>query len=202
MDIDKLVDERLTADSDFQSRISTLSDEEKNTETAKRRKEILGEELTKRDTIAKDQKGRAEKAEKDFEDYKKNNPPKNNDANQKPEDDLSQTDMYFLSSNGVHPDDLEEVKKARKILTEAGKPLMPISDVLKDPTFAAILNSRVEKRKTANAMNNGGGRGGPTAKSDAEVAEAASKGGVIPEKGSPEAEQLFKARAEKRRQNK
>lgn len=195
MDIDKVVDDRLAADSDFQSRISTLSDEEKTTETAKRRKEILTDEFTKRETIAKDQKTRAENAERDRDEWKT----KANGGGQKKEEDLTQTDMYFLSQNAVHPDDIEEVKKARRILSEEGKPLKPISEVLADPTFAAVLASRVDKRKTANANNTGGGRGGPTAKSDAEVADAASKGGVIPEKGSPEAEQLFNARAAKRR---
>lgn len=189
MDIDKVVDERLTADGDFQTRAATLSDEEKVAETAKRRREILHEEVGKIDKIAKDQKVRAEKAETDLEGLKKDPrlAPKADDN--KP---LTYDEQFALSQKAVHPEDVPEVIKASKLLGKS------IAETLADPIFVPVLASRVEKRASANAADNGGGRGGAGAKSDADILAAASRG-EIPAAGTPEAEQLFRARREQKK---
>ncbi len=192
MDIDKVVGDRLAADNDFHSRIANLPDEEKATETEKRRKEIMNDEFAKAHTIGSDQRKRAEKAE---EDLKKLTPPSPKpDAGK--EDTLTSTDLYALTSSQVHPDDVAEVQKARKILTVDGK-VPTIAEVLADPVFAPILASRVEKRKTANATSTDPKRPSATGKTDAEILDDVTKRGVIPEPGTPEAEAVFRARRNK-----
>lgn len=189
-DIDKVVDDRLAKDADFQTKIATLSDEEKATQTGTRRKEILHEEVGKINQIAKDQKIRAEKAEAEVEKLKPK--PAAAAASTAADDQLSTTDMYILSSRQVHPDDLAEVQKAAKLLGKT------IAETLDDTTFAPILASRVEKRKVANGTNTGSGRPGATGNTDAELMDNFKKG-VVPAAGTPEAERLYKLRAEARK---
>lgn len=107
------------------------------------------------------------------------------------EDTLSQTDMYVLTSNAVHPDDVPEVQKAAKILGKS------IAETLLDPTFAPVLASRVEKRKSANAVNTETKRPGAGGVSDQQLLDDAAKG-IIPKAGTPEARQLFLARRQPR----
>lgn len=101
--------------------------------------------------------------------------------------DLSTADFYALQEAKVPYEDLEEVKKASKLLGKS------IADTLKDQTFIGILKTRQEERASANAMNTSGGRRSNSKATDAEVLEKAKKG-EIPEQGSAEAEQLFWAR--------
>lgn len=184
MDIDKVVDDRLAADADFQTRISTLSDDEKESETSKKRKEVLADEFLKRENNYQAQKQRAENAEKERDELKnKGTPPA-----QEKKDDLSSSDLYALHAAGVHPDDVAEVTKASKLLGKT------IAETLADAMVLGILSRNTEKRASAKAANTGDGRGGPKEKSDEQVLEDATKNDKIPEKGSPEAEALFRAR--------
>lgn len=183
MDIDKLVGERLTADTDFQSKLAALPEDQRPAATDVRRKEILADEFTKRDTIAGDQRRRAEKAETDLEDLRKKPPQPAADP------ELTQDQMYALAHRGVHPDDVPEVKKAMKFLG-----ISDLDKVLADPLTAAHLATRIEKRKSAGAADMGGGKGGQAGKSDSEIAADAMKGDKLPEKGSADAEALFRAR--------
>ncbi len=187
-DLKKVVDERLASDNDFNTRIKDMTDADKATEISKRRDEISGEEWAKADKIAKDQKLRAEKAEQERDTFKNDPRLKPVDDNGKKGGELSQDDMYRLTSAGVHPDDVAEVQRLGKIGKDGKE--MTIAEALKDPLTQSILASRTEQRKTAGAQDRGGGRGGGGGQSDAEFL-AEFHGGKIPKPGSPEAERLF-----------
>lgn len=106
---------------------------------------------------------------------------------EKKEDDLSSTDLYALMGAQVPQEDVPEVRKAAKLLG------VSIPDALKDDMVKGILATRLELRTTANATNTSPARPGAKKQSDEALLEDASKG-VIPEKGSPAAEDLFWAR--------
>lgn len=103
------------------------------------------------------------------------------------EKDLSTEDFYALQEAKVPFEDLEEVKKASKLL---GK---PIPEVLKDDMVQAMLKRRQEHRASAQASDPGGSRSQRKGVSDQEILEKA-KQGEVPKPGSPEAEALFRAR--------
>lgn len=188
MDVDKIVSDRLAADSEFQTRVAGLPETDKVSETEKRRKEILGEEFQKREDNYQHTKTRAEKAEAERDALK----PAPKGVPDAKEESLSHQDNYVLMTNQVHPDDVAEVVKASKILGKT------ITETLADPTFAPVLASRVDKRRTANSTSTGAARAGATTRSDEQVLEDAQKG-ILPEKGSEAAQQLFMARRNKQR---
>lgn len=102
--------------------------------------------------------------------------------------DLSSDDVLALVGAQItHPDDIKELKKSAKLLETN------MQGALADPLVQARLRDMQEKRKSADAMNTGGGRRSNTKATDAEVLEKAKQGDV-PERGSTEAEQLFWAR--------
>lgn len=102
-------------------------------------------------------------------------------------DDLSSTDLYTLVSAGVHQEDVQEVVKSAKLLG------VGIADALKDDTVKAILEKRDSQRKAAQAANVKTSRKSAHQPTDSEIIAEANKGN-IPDKGSPDAEQLFWAR--------
>lgn len=189
MDIDTVVQEKIDNDTDFQTSLAELSDEDKNTAIQTKKSELVKSEFDSLSKTAKenetkfnDQKTRAEKAEKELKDKK----PAGETNTQAP--DISGKDVLVLSGAGVtNEEDIEEVLKASKLLGKS------ISDTLKDPMVRKILEDKAEVRKSANATNTNSNRSGPTKTSDAELLEKASKG-YVPEVGSSEATQLFWAR--------
>lgn len=185
-DIETVVQGKLDADTVFQESLANLSDEEKNTAIATKRKELvnaefksLADDRDKNKTISEDQKKRAEKAEADL---KKFTP-----ADGEKDTELSPEDIFVLVENKVPKEDLDEVKKAAKLLGKS------IPDALQDDMVQGILKKRQEVRASAKAANGGDGRGGQKKMTDAEILDNANKG-ILPEKGSAEAEQLFHAR--------
>lgn len=187
MDLNKVVDERLAADSDFQTRVKDLADDERNGEIAKRRSEIANEEFGKASKIASDQKIRAENAEKDRDTFK--NDPRLKPADEPKKDEISADDMYLMASRQVHPEDIAEIKRLAKIGKDGKE--MTIKETLDDPTAVAVIARRIDVRKTAGAADKGGGRSAPTGQSDAEFLADVNQRGIIPKPGTPEAERLF-----------
>lgn len=188
MDIDEIVQGKLDGDTDFQASIADLSDDEKNTAIATKRAELVRSEYqataearVAAERIAGDQKTRAVKAETELEKFK----PKPGETNDK---DLSTDDVLILVGAQItHSEDIAEVKKAAKLLG------ISISEAIKDSTVQSILETRQEERKTREAANTTTARPGNVKKSASEILADASKG-VLPEKGSQDAEALFWAR--------
>lgn len=108
-------------------------------------------------------------------------------ADDKKKDDLSQKDLVTLIEAKIPSEDYDEVVKASKLLGKS------ISETIKDPLVVGNLERRAEERDSANAANTGGSRRTTVKQTDESVIGNLSKG-IIPEKGSPEAEQLFRAR--------
>jgi len=189
MDLDKLVNDRLAGDTEFQSRVANLGDAEKATETEKRRKEILADEFQKRETIAKDQKTRAENAEKDRDEWKAKVPaPAANADAEKP---LSYEEITALQNAKVHP---EYVKNAQIAAKALGKTLV---EALKDPILMGQIDRDNEVRASANVVETGKPRPGAGAETDQEVLDKArGKNGQIeiPAAGTEAADKLFRAR--------
>ena len=187
MDIDSLVQEKLDADTDFQDEIAILSDEEKETAIAEKKQELVKltfkevhEKATKNEELAKNYKTRAEKAEAERKE-KGETKPKN--------DDLSQKDLLSIVRADVHDDDVDRVVKFAKLEG------ISIADALKHSDLKAILSSRAEARKSAEATSVKPARSGAPKVSPEIIVAQASKGGEnIPKAGTPEAEALYWAR--------
>lgn len=103
------------------------------------------------------------------------------------EPDLTTTDVYALMKADVPEEDIDEVKKAAKVLG------ISVVEALKDSVTKTILERRASLRKTAEATNTVTARPGTKKVSDDEILQEASKGN-IPEKGSADAERLFWAK--------
>lgn len=192
MDLDAVVQEKLDKDADFQASLADLSDEDRDTKIAEKRAELvksewsaLSEAKTKAEQIAEDQRKRAEKAERAGKEAK----PKDGDAEPpKPADDvLSSKDLYALGQAQVHPDDVDAVAEAAKVLK------ISVADALKNDLVKGILEKRVATRKTAEATNIRPARGAAPKRTDAEIVSEAMSG-KIPDAGTSEAEDLFYAR--------
>ena len=179
--LDVLVQEKLDADTDFLATLEGKSEEEKASAITAKRTEIMNTEWSKAQEYARNQKIRAEKAEKE--------PIKVTTTAKKADDsnNLSSVDTIAIIKANVHEDDIEEVIKASKLLGKS------ISETLKDSTFKTILNTREEERKTAEATNTNTAKPGTKQVSGDELKQNLSKG-QVPEKGSKEAEDLFWAR--------
>lgn len=190
MDIDKIVEDRLVADAPFQTRVASLSDEDKETETTKRRKEILNEEFQKREKNYTDQKTRAENAETERDTLKKD-PRLVTKTTENAEVPLSYEEITALQGAKVHP---EYVKAAQVAAKALGKTLV---EALKDPILVGQIERDNEVRASANVIETGRPRPGAGAESDQEVLDKArGKNGQIeiPAPGSEAATKLFNAR--------
>lgn len=196
-DLDAVVQERLDNDNEFQDSIKDLSDEEKETETEKKRKEVtkeifaeVNEKAKKAEQVANDQRGRAEKAEAKVKELTPGQ--KKETETEAKEQGLSTTDVYALVKADVPQEDVETVKAYAEFKK------ISISEALKDQTLKAILTDDAEKRRSSAAAATGANRRG-TARPTAEKVVADLKDGKIPEPGSPEAEELYWARRGGRR---
>lgn len=99
---------------------------------------------------------------------------------------VTQDDLY-LSRTSVHEDDFETVKK---FATLEG---VSVKEALKSEDLKAVLNRRVEVRKSAEVTNTGTSRRTTTKVDDSTLLDDLSKG-KVPAKGSDEAERLFWAK--------
>lgn len=187
MDIDALVQEKIEADTDFQSEIETMDDTEKATAIAEKREQLIketfkevSEKATKNEKLANNYKVRAEKAEKDKKEGKES--PKN-------DDNLSQKDLLSIVRADVHDDDIDEVRLFAKSHN------IEVAEALKDRRLKAILSDNAEVRKSAEATTVKPARSGaPKVSQEAIVAQANKGGENIPKAGTAEAEALFWAR--------
>lgn len=193
-ELDTLIQQRLDADTDFQTEIEGLSDEEKTEKIAARRSEILEEEYksltekhSKSDELAKNYKTRAEKAEQEL---RKPKPADDggHEPSKKTGDDLSTTDVFALMKADVHEDDVDWLKKQAKASEK------PIAQIIKDEEVQAVLKLRKEKRETANAQNTKPARPGSRKADGDALKRELEKEGKVPEAGTDEAEELFWAR--------
>lgn len=101
--------------------------------------------------------------------------------------ELSTTDVYALVKAEVPEEDVDEVKR---VATALG---MSVAEAIKDPVTKGILERKAALRKTAEATNVTTARPGSKKVTDEQLLDDASKG-ILPEKGSKEAQQLFWAR--------
>lgn len=187
--IDEVVQEKLQNDTEFQDSLKDLSDEDKAPLIESKRKELvnvefksLTEKAKKDEEIAKDQKTRAEKAESDLKKLKP--------ADKKGDESLSTKDFYALTKANVSEEDVDDVAEFAKFKR------ISVTDALKSPIMKATLADKAEQRKTAQAMNTRSTRTqNSKADGSAIISDIKSKGeNSVPEAGSEEAMELFKAR--------
>lgn len=164
--MDKVVQDRIDGDADFQATLTDLSEDDKNAAIASKRKDVLSEEiatLTKRatdaETLAGNQKTRAEKAEGKI---------KENAS------DLSAKDAMLLAKANVDLEDVDEVVEYAKFKK------VPIADALKSPVLIGIIAERKEERATAEATATGKNTRS-TAAPSADAILAAASGGQVPD---------------------
>ena len=100
---------------------------------------------------------------------------------------LSNRDILTLAKADIHEDDLDEV------LDYARFKDISIAEALKSPVIKTTLSTNDEYRKTAAATNTGSNKRSTTKVSDQQLLANASKG-ILPAKGSADAERLFMAR--------
>lgn len=165
-DLEASIQEKIDGDNDFQATLTDLSDEDKESAIKNRKSELFDEEIRtlsekskKNEELANNYKARAEKAEKFGS---------KTATKEKDEDNFSIKDVVALSK--VHLDDLDEVKKASKLL---GK---PIYEAINDPVVKTILSQREEFRKTSEVANTSNARRSPTRLSDEALIESANSG--------------------------
>ena len=155
-EIDTLIDDKISADADFQAELELLTDEERDQALAEKKAELIRTEFAEREEkarkaeeIARNQKIRAEKAEQELKKVAK---PATAPEEVKPSENLSSLDLYALMEAKVPREDVEEVMKAAKVLN------IPIADALKSPIVKGILSTKEEERKTAEVTNSGASR--------------------------------------------
>ena len=169
MDIDTAVQEKIDNDTEFQTSLTDLSEEDKQVAINEKRSVLIKSEFESLDKIAKenekkfnDQKLRAEKAENEL---------KNNKVVPK-EEGLSQKDVIYLAKADIHEEDVDEVVELAKLkkitVAEAHKYMTP------------ILETRAEERKTASATQTKGGARG-SVKVTGEDLMAQARKGKLPE---------------------
>lgn len=194
--LDTLVQESISGDTDFQSSLDDMTDDEKSEALSIKTNEVretefkkLGDENTKNATNATNQKTRAEKAEgKDPKSTGEGDKSSAPDQTKTVEDKgLSADDVLALVGAGIHKDDVGILRKIAKAFG------LSITEALEDATVKIILDAEVAQRKTANATDTGDSPAGSAKRSDSDLLDDLSKG-KVPEPGSPEAEQLFWAK--------
>jgi hypothetical protein len=150
---------------------------EETIEEVKARLEDEKKARLKAEDIAKNQRIRAEKAEKGNKIPKE--APATNNA-------LSLKDTTAIINAKVHEDDIEEVVEFARFKK------IPISEALKNPIMIATLDQRSEQRNTAIATNTGSGRRGSPKVSDETLLSNANSG-KLPE-SDDEIARLMKAK--------
>ncbi len=186
--LEAVVKARLDGDTAFQASLATLSDDEKNklitTKTGEIREAVFketSENLVKAETIAKDQKGRAEKAEREAGEKK----------------DLSSDEIFTLTEAKINREDISVVKEYSTLNK------VSIADALKSDVLQGVIKDRVAKRATAAATIVTPAAKPASTKDAHTIMDEASKGEAgVPEKGSTEAEDLYWLRRGRKNPNK
>lgn len=187
------IQNKLDSDTEFQSSLAGITDEnEKSSVIESKRKELSEttfKELrdaaagkTKADQIADDQRRRAEKAEGKLKEIKPDT--------QNIDGSLSTKDFYALNKANVPEDDIDEVLEFSKFKN------VSVSEALKSPILQAVLNQKVEFRRTASAAQTRSTRSQNVDMDGGTIIDNMRNKGeeAIPEGGSKEAEAVFWAR--------
>lgn len=170
------IQQKLEADTDFQTSLTDLSDEDKQTAIQTKKSELLETEVaslkekadkaTKAEEIAFNQRIRAEKAEKEL----KNSKPAGESTPK--QDGLSLKDVRAL--NGVHDDDVDFITNWAKANN------VEIADAVKNSDVQLILKGHEEQRKIADATNTGTSKRSSAKLADDVLLSNASKG-ILPD---------------------
>lgn len=195
VNLDALIQETIEADTEFNTSLESLSEEEKEKALADKRNEILTDEITKgrkNAELATNYKARAEKAEGELKKH-----PKATEVAPKTEketnDDLTSRDVLAFTAAGItEQEDIDEVIKMSKGFG------MSISDALKDDTVKHRLGVLAQQRKTAEATNTKVKHAGANKPNGSKLQKDLTEG-KVPDKGSSDAEELFWARRGGRR---
>jgi len=139
-DIYSLVDEKISSDTDFQTEIETLSDEDKETKLSEKKTELIKQEYAtiakqaKKDAeLADNYKIRAEKAERTPKESKKS-------------DELDYGQKAYLVANDIKSAD--EIKLVQTVMKDTGKTL---EQVLESKYFQAELKEKRDLKVTDEA---------------------------------------------------
>jgi len=166
-DLDTLIQDKIDADTEFQTSLEGLEEEESNRLISEKKSELVKQEFAsmaeakkKADEIATNQKIRAEKAEQEAKKAK--------EAGAKEE--LSSADTIALIRGNISDEDIETVKKFAK---NEG---ISITEAIKNDELKAVLKVREEKRNVADATNITTTKRGSTKVSDETILDDANKG--------------------------
>ncbi len=182
VDLDTLIQTKIEEDTEFQTSLSDLNDEERESAVEARRNEVLKEiaiSSVKNEELAKNYKTRAEKAEAERKEKKETT------------DSLDIKDTIYLGKADIHDDDLDEV------LTYAKN--MKVSVREAHEHYKPILADRNDERRTAQATQTKSPRG-ITKNSGEDTLRKAESTGEVPE-SEKEMEAMLQARLERRRQS-
>jgi hypothetical protein len=124
------------------------------------------ERLRKAEEIANNQKIRAEKAEASLKALR--NKPKETETPKN--DSLPLKDIRALQD--VHDDDVDD------LLDYAKYKGISVAEAKKSVAMQAVLKSKEEERRTAQASNTGGGKRGTSAKTDEQVIAEVNQGNI------------------------
>ena len=148
------------------------------------------EELTKAQELARNQKIRAEKAEKELKRLKAQDAQKTDTPTDKVGSGYSLQDIRALSN--VHDDDVERVEKFAKLEG------VSVAEAVKNEDVQAILKHRADLRQTAEATNTGKTKRGGVELSAEQIVQAAQSGKEVDPVKFAEAElALARAQAQK-----
>lgn len=115
--------------------------------------------------------------------------PKAESRPQTNDDNLSSKDVLVLAKNPeINEDDIDYLVSQRKATG------MDIASLLKDEDVRVVLEARSKRRKTADAQNTRPARAGSHKPDGATILRELLRDGKVPEPGSDEALELFRAR--------
>lgn len=177
-ELEASIEQTLASDTEFQTSIAELAEEEQKAKKDERKAELLDielDKLKKNEELANNYKVRAEKAEKIAKE--KETPVVSADG-------LSSKDVLYLAKADIHQEDVDDV------LIYAKKMGVSIADAHK--FFKPILAERDEERKSANATNTKSRSRGADKHTPEDTLAKAEKGEVL--ETEDELKDVFKAR--------
>ena len=191
-EFDKLIENKIVEDTEFQTSLDGLDDDAKASAIEAKKIELLKSEAptwfenaSKHEKAYNDTKTRAEKAEAEL---KKAKPPVDKEDS---DVSLSTKDFYALNKANVPEEDVDDVLEYAKFKN------IPVADALKSSVVKATLAEKAEVRRTAQATNTRQTRTQNTQADGASII-ANVKGGkgedALPNAGTEDAEALFWAR--------
>ena len=173
VDIKTLVDEKISEDTEFQTSLEEMSDEDKETAISEKRSvliqvevDALEEKSKKADEIAKNQEIRAKKAEAEAK-----KPKAEPDPAKKSEEKEEYSLKDIRALNDVHDEDVDKLVNYAKFMG------ISIAEAKALPEMISFRNDAEEKRKTAQTTSiKSGGR--VSKANDEELLNKANQGNV------------------------